>query len=42
MTQKHNMPPPDDKTRKAMLDYLEATYPARTTPRGWQNPFLPR
>ncbi len=42
MTQKHNMPPPDEKTRKAMLDYLEAAYPARTTPRGWQNPFLPR
>jgi hypothetical protein len=40
MTQKHNMPRPDDKLRATILDYLEATYPARTTPRGWQNPFL--
>jgi hypothetical protein len=42
MTQKHNMPPPDQKLRKSVLDYLEATYPPRTTPRGWQNPFTPR
>jgi hypothetical protein len=41
MTQKHNMPPPDEQMRRTMLDYLEATYPPRA-PRGWQNPFLPR
>jgi hypothetical protein len=40
MTQRHNMPAPRDKDRKAMLDYLEAAFPARTSPRGWQNPFL--
>jgi hypothetical protein len=39
MTQKHNMPKPDDKLRNTMLDYLEATYPPRTRPGGWQNPF---
>ena len=39
MTQKHNMPPLDAATRKIVLDYLEATYPPRTAPRGWQNPF---
>jgi hypothetical protein len=42
MTQKHNMPKLDDKQRKIVLDYLAATYPPRTSPRGWQNPFLPR
>lgn len=40
MTQKHNMPRPDDKMRNAILDYLAATYPARTRPGGWQNPFI--
>ena len=42
MTQKHNMPKPDEKLRNTMLDYLEATYPPRTRPGGWQNPFLNR
>ena len=39
MTQKHAMPKPRDADRKVMLDYLEAAFPARTAPRGWQNPF---
>jgi hypothetical protein len=38
MTQRHNMPRPNDGDRKLLLDYLEAAFPART-PRGWQNPF---
>ena len=38
MTQRHNMPKPNDSDRKIMLDYLEAAFPARAT-RGWQNPF---
>jgi hypothetical protein len=42
MTQKHNMPRPRDADRKIMLDYLEAAFPPRTTPRGWQNPFQTR
>jgi len=42
MTQKHNMPKPDEKLRNTMLDYLEATYPPRNKPGGWQNPFLNR
>ena len=39
MTQRHNMPALADEDRKIVLDYLEATYPPRDTPRGWQNPF---
>ena len=39
MTQRHNMPAPRDNDRKAMLDYLEAAFPPRTAPRGWQNRF---
>ena len=39
MTQRHAMPKPRDADRKIMLDYLEAAFPARTGPRGWQNPF---
>jgi hypothetical protein len=33
------MPKLDGDQRKVVLDYLEATYPPRTAPRGWQNPF---
>ncbi len=33
------MPALDGNQRKIVLDYLEATYPPRTSPRGWQNPF---
>ena len=39
-TQRHNMPAPQDADRKAILDYLEATFPPRTAPRGRPNPFL--
>ncbi len=39
MTQRHNMPKLEGDQRKVVLDYLEATYPPRTAPRGWQNPF---
>ena len=42
MTEKHKMPPPDDKMRNVILDYLAANYPPRTAPRGWQNPFAPK
>jgi hypothetical protein len=42
MTQKHSMPAPDEKMRATILDYLAATYPARTRPGGWQNPFAPK
>jgi hypothetical protein len=42
MTQRHNMPKLDDKDRKTVLDYLEVAFPPRTTPGGWQNPFLKR
>ena len=42
MTQKHNMPRLDETQRKTVLDYLEATYPPRTAPRGRQNPFQNR
>jgi hypothetical protein len=40
MTQRHSMPPLEGDDRKAVLDYLEAAFPPRTTPGGWQNPFL--
>jgi hypothetical protein len=33
------MPKIEGKDRERMLDYLAATYPPRTAPRGWQNPF---
>jgi hypothetical protein len=39
MTSRHNMPALAGSQRKVILDYLEATYPPRTAPRGWQNPF---
>jgi hypothetical protein len=42
MTQRHNMPRPRDAERKVLLDYLEAAFPPRTSPRGWQNPFQNR
>ena len=42
MTQRHSMPKLDGNDRKIMLDYLEATYPPRRTPGGWQNPFQKR
>ncbi len=42
MTERHKMPPPRDADRKVILDYLEAAFPPRTAPRGWQNPFQNR
>jgi hypothetical protein len=41
MIRRHNMPPIDAADRKAVLDYLEATYPPRAPAGrgGWQNPF---
>ncbi len=41
MIRRHNMPPPDDKDRAVLLNYLEATYPPRAPAArgGWQNPF---
>jgi mono/diheme cytochrome c family protein len=43
MTQRHGMPPLDDKDREVVLNYLESAYPPRAPAgRGWQNPFLNR
>ena len=43
MTQRHGMPPLDDKDREVVLSYLETAYPPRAPAgRGWQNPFLNR
>lgn len=41
MIRRHNMPPPDDKDRAVVLNYLEATYPPRAPAArgGWRNPF---
>ena len=40
MTKRHNMPPLEGNDRKIVLDYLEATFPPRRAPGGFQNPFL--
>ena len=40
MTKRHGMPPIDGDLRKMVLDYLEATFPPRQAPGGWQNPFI--
>ena len=43
MTEKHNMPAPDDDTRKVLLDYLDKAYPpARAGQGGWTSPFAPQ
>jgi mono/diheme cytochrome c family protein len=40
MTKRHNMPPLAGKERKVIVEYLAATFPARTTGQGnWKNPF---
>ena len=39
MTKRHGMPPVEGELRKAVLDYLEATFPPRKAPGGWKNPF---
>jgi hypothetical protein len=43
MTEKHNMPAPDDETRKLLLDYLAQAYPAPSAAQsgGWVSPFAP-
>jgi hypothetical protein len=43
MTEKHNMPAPDDETRKLLLDYLAQAYPATSAAQsgGWVSPFAP-
>ncbi len=44
MTTRHNMPAPDETTRKVLLDYLAAAYPDRPAAGrgGWVNPFAPQ
>ncbi len=42
MTERHGMVALDADTRRIVLDYLEAIYPPRTRPGGFQNPFAPR
>jgi len=39
MTQRHSMPKIDGNDRRIVLDYLEATFPQRRAPGGFQNPF---
>jgi len=39
MTQRHSMPKLEGNDRKIVLDYLEAAFPPRRAPGGWQNPF---
>jgi mono/diheme cytochrome c family protein len=39
MIRRHGMPPPDDKDRATILNYLETAYPPRTGRGGWVNPF---
>ena len=42
MISKHGMPAPEAKDRDTILDYLEQTFPQRTTPSGggFRNPFM--
>lgn len=44
MTEKHNMPAPDDETRKLLLDYLAQAYPVSSAAQtgGWVSPFAPK
>ncbi len=42
MMARHSMPKLDGNDRKIVLDYLEAAFPPRTAPRGFQNPFQKR
>ena len=39
MVERHGMVDPGPAEREAILSYLEATFPPRTAPGGWQNPF---
>jgi hypothetical protein len=40
MTARHSMPKLEGNDRKIVLDYLEASFPPRRAPGGFQNPFL--
>jgi hypothetical protein len=40
MTERHGMAKLEGKDREIILEYLAKTFPARTQPRGFQNPFL--
>lgn len=40
MIERHGMAKLDDKDREIILNYLATTFPPRTQPRGFQNPFL--
>jgi hypothetical protein len=42
MSARHNMPKLAEDDRKIVLDYLEATFPPRTAPGGFRNPFTPQ
>lgn len=42
MTEKHNMPAPDEETRKVLLDYLAQAFPASSAAGGWVSPFAPK
>jgi hypothetical protein len=42
MTEKHNMPAPDDETRKTLLDYLTQAFPPAAQTGGWISPFAPK
>jgi hypothetical protein len=40
MTERHGMAKLEGKDREIILNYLAKTYPPKTQPRGFQNPFL--
>ncbi len=40
MINTHGMAKLEPKDRKVIVDYLSAAFPVRTSPRGFQNPFL--
>jgi hypothetical protein len=40
MTERHGMPKLDGKDREIIVDYLAKTFPPKSQPRGFQNPFL--
>jgi hypothetical protein len=42
MAARHNMPKLAESDRNIVLDYLEASFPPRTAPGGFRNPFTPR
>ncbi len=42
MNERHGMPKLEGKDRELILNYLAKTFPPKTEPRGFQNPFLKR